>query len=403
MRVIVIGAGLGGLCLAQGLRRAGVDVVVYERDPGVTARFQGFRIGLAEQGLAALRGCLPGELHPLVEATLGDLTGPARAVDPWLRPLSEQPTAGVTAADRHVLRHILLAGLGDALRFGKELTAYHVRSDGRVDARFADGTGDTADLLVGADGINSAVRARLAPSVRPEDTGVRFVIGRTPLTDRFAGLVPGFGTRVVAQDVSMLLGLMRFRRSPGEAAAELAPGLSLPATADYLRWAMLLPPGHAPEPAPGRDGAQQTVLARTEGWHPELRAVVEAADPDNSTLLSIRVVRPGPRWPLGPVTLLGDAIHATSPSGGNGANTALRDADLLRSLLLDAHAGRRTLPDAVDAYERRMLRYGAEAVEHSLAALVPFLPPADGTASGGAQTAVAAAKGVSHPQPPSQP
>ncbi|MDT0447687.1 FAD-dependent oxidoreductase [Streptomyces hesseae] len=399
MRVIVIGAGLGGLCLAQGLRRAGIDVAVYERDAGVTARFQGFRIGLAEQGLAALRGCLPEELHPLVEATLGDLTGPARAVDPWLRPLSEHPMAGVIAADRHVLRHILLAGLDDdALRFGKELTTYHVRSDGRVEARFADGTSDTADLLVGADGINSAVRARLAPAVRPHDTGVRFVIGRTPLTDRFAGLVPGFGTRVVAQDVSMLLGLMRFRRSPREAAAELVPGLSLPGTADYLRWAMLLPPGRTPEPAPGRDGAQQTVLARTEGWHPELRAVVEAADPDNSTLLSIRVVRPGPRWPLGPVTLLGDAIHATSPSGGNGANTALRDADLLRTLLLDAHAGRRTLPDAVDAYERRMLRYGAEAVEHSLAALVPFLPPTDRTAA-----VVAAAGGVRHTSPQSQP
>ncbi|AZQ70141.1 FAD-dependent monooxygenase [Streptomyces luteoverticillatus] len=372
MRVIVIGAGLGGLCLAQGLRRAGVDVTVHEKDPGVTARFQGFRIGLAEQGRAALRGCLPEDLYSLVEATLGDMTGPARAVDPWLRPLGEYPMEGATAADRHVLRHILLAGLDGALCFGKELTDYHVRSDGRVEARFTDGTTDTADLLVGADGINSAVRARLAPDVRPHDTGVRFVIGRTPLTDRFAGLVPGFGTRVVDRDVSMLLGLMRFRRPPRGAAAELAPGLALPGTADYLRWAMLLPPGQAPEP--GRDGAQQTVLARTEGWHPEVRAVVEAADPDNSTLLSIRVVRPGPRWLLGPVTLLGDAIHATSPSGGNGANTALRDADLLRSLLVDAHAGRRTLPDAVDAYERRMLRYGAEAVEHSLAALGPFLP-----------------------------
>ncbi|MCC3775834.1 NAD(P)/FAD-dependent oxidoreductase [Streptomyces sp. UNOB3_S3] len=393
MRVIVIGAGLGGLCLAQGLRQAGIDVAVHERDPGVTARFQGFRIGLAEPGLAALRGCLPGDLHPLVEATLGDLTGPARTVDPLLRPLGEHPGKRATAADRHVLRHILLAGLDDALRFGKELTDYHVRSDGRVEARFADGTTDTADLLVGADGINSAVRARLAPAVRPDDTGVRFVIGRTPLTDRFAALVPGFGTRVVAQDVSMLLGLMRFRRPPHEAAAELAPGLPLPATADYLRWAMLLPPGQAPGAALGRDGAQQAVLARTEGWHPEVRAVVEAADPDNSVLLPIRVVRPGPRWPLGPVTLLGDAVHATSPSGGNGANTALRDADLLRSLLLDAHAGRRTLPDAVDAYERRMLRYGAEAVEHSLAAMVPFLQPADGTATGG----------VPHASAPSQP
>jgi 2-polyprenyl-6-methoxyphenol hydroxylase-like FAD-dependent oxidoreductase len=62
------------------------------------------------------------------------------------------------------------------------------------------------------------------------------------------------------------------------------------------------------------------------------------------------VVKPGGRWAPGPVTLLGDAIHATSPTGGNGANTALRDADLLRRCLIGANEGRQDLLSAVDDY-----------------------------------------------------
>jgi 2-polyprenyl-6-methoxyphenol hydroxylase-like FAD-dependent oxidoreductase len=113
-----------------------------------------------------------------------------------------------------------------------------------------------------------------------------------------------------------------------------------------------------------------------DGWHPELRALIEQADPDNSTLLSIRVVKPGERWAPGPVTLLGDAIHATSPTGGNGANTALRDADLLRRCLIEANEGRQDLLSAVDDYERQMFEYGAEAVHTSLEKLPAFAPEA---------------------------
>ncbi|WP_245374877.1 FAD-dependent oxidoreductase [Crossiella equi] len=94
------------------------------------------------------------------------------------------------------------------------------------------------------------------------------------------------------------------------------------------------------------------------GWHPELRALVESADPDNSTHLTIRVVEPGTRWHPGPVTLLGDAIHATSPTGGNGASTALREAALLRDHLTEAAHGRRPLLTALDTYEHQLVAQG---------------------------------------------
>ncbi|MFE7588666.1 FAD-dependent oxidoreductase [Kitasatospora sp. NPDC057512] len=76
------------------------------------------------------------------------------------------------------------------------------------------------------------------------------------------------------------------------------------------------------------------------------------------------------------MTALGDAIHATSPTGGNGANTALRDADLLRRRLIEADEGRRDLLSAVDGYERQVFEYSAEAVRSRIEKLPAFAPEA---------------------------
>lgn len=155
---------------------------------------------------------------------------------------------------------------------------------------------------------------------------------------------------------------------PG-ASISTKPEVTLPDTGDYVRWAMILPPNGSL----GTETPQQAVLSRIEGWHLDLQALIEQADPDNSTLLSIRVVEPRERWAPGPVTLLGDAIHATSPTGGNGANTALRDADLLRQCLIRSADGDVSLVDAVGDYERQMFEYGAEAVRQSLEALPAYV------------------------------
>jgi 2-polyprenyl-6-methoxyphenol hydroxylase-like FAD-dependent oxidoreductase len=375
MRVSVIGAGLGGLCLAQGLRGAGVDVDVYERDPAITARFQGYRLVLSPVGYEALRGCLPRRWHPLLDAILDDALVEPLILDPQLNKIGELgPARSGLVVDRHVLRHLLLTGL--TVHTDAALTGYGVLDHGgqdgdggRVEARFTHGHQTTADLLVGADGVGSAVRAVLSPQTVPTDTGVRFVIGRTPMTERFAGLSRAFGSKIVGDGLSLLLGAMRFRTPPKQAAEELAPEVTLPDIGDYVRWAMILPPNGSL----GAETPQEAVLSRIDGWHPDLRALVEEGDPDNSTLLSIRVVEPRERWAPGPVTLLGDAIHATSPTGGNGANTALRDADLLRRCLLQVTEGTQDLLDAVGEYERQMFEYGAEAVRHSLEALPAYV------------------------------
>ncbi|MGW4567497.1 FAD-dependent oxidoreductase [Streptomyces sp. NPDC004561] len=369
MRVSVVGAGLGGLCLAQGLRDAGIEVDVYERDPAITARFQGYRLVLDPVGFEALRSCLPQRWHPLLDAVVSDTYVERLALDAQLNKIGELgPARSGIVVDRHVLRHLLLTGL--TVHTGAALTGYDVLDDGRVEARFAQRDPATADLLVGADGVGSAVRQVLTPQTTPRDTGVRFVVGRTPLTEQFAGLSRAYGGKIVGDGVSLLLGAMRFPVPPKEAAEKLAPEVTLPDIHDYVRWAMILPSNGSL----GTLTAQEAALSRMKGWHPDLQALIEQADPDNGTLLSIGVVEPGERWAPGPVTLLGDAIHATSPTGGNGANTALRDADLLRRCLVEAAEGRQDLLTAVDSYERQMFEYGGEAVRHSLAALPAFVP-----------------------------
>jgi phytoene dehydrogenase-like protein len=71
LRVAVAGAGLGGLCLAQGLVRAGVDVQVYERDSALGARRQGYRLHVDARAGLSLEKCLPPALFRLFLATTG--------------------------------------------------------------------------------------------------------------------------------------------------------------------------------------------------------------------------------------------------------------------------------------------------------------------------------------------
>ncbi|MBD0690787.1 FAD-dependent oxidoreductase [Streptomyces sp. CBMA123] len=379
MKVLVAGAGIGGLCLAQGLVRAGVDVRVFEREDAADSRYQGFRIGLDAPGLDALRHCLPPRLHGLLEAVTGPLAGERRVVDEQLNELRRLgPTDGGTAADRHVLRQLLLAGLEDRVEFGRAVVGYKERADGRVAARLSDGGTVLGDLLVGADGVGSAVRRQLLPGAGVVALPGDSLLGRTPMTERLAALVPGAGTLVRGAGVSLLIGRMEFRRSPRLAAAELAPEVRLPDTGSYLRWVVMLPapltgePG-SPEPTDWT-GVRDRLLTLIDGWHPDLVELVRQSDVGNSSPLTIRYAEPVPHWGTGPVTLLGDAIHPMPPSAGQGANTAFRDAELLCRSLTAVHRGEAELTAAVEEYELQMLDRGFAAVADSLARLPEFAP-----------------------------
>jgi 2-polyprenyl-6-methoxyphenol hydroxylase-like FAD-dependent oxidoreductase len=385
LRVAVVGGGLGGLCLAQGLCRAdGVDVTVYERDPLPAGRRQGYRLHVDARAGLALERCLPPELFELFLATCGDPGRRFTVVTENLKVLHEvpydasadpfAPATLATSVDRRTLREVLASGLEERIVYGSELSRYEMDGD-VVRLHFADGREAEADVLVGADGVNSAVRRQYLPRAKVTDTGSRCVYGRTPLTPEALELLPaplhaGF-MAVVGGPVGMAAGLVRFRRRPEEAAAAIAPSARLSPAGDYLMWAV-----SASEDRFGVPGAELSAMSPAElharaagmikSWNRNLRTLQSLAEVDETFLVHVRSCEPTPAWQPSRVTVLGDAIHAMSPARGSGANTALQDAGELCTALTGAAAqGGGKLLEAIGEYETRMREYGYAAVAAS--------------------------------------
>jgi 2-polyprenyl-6-methoxyphenol hydroxylase-like FAD-dependent oxidoreductase len=145
--VIVVGGGIGGLCLAQGLRKNGVAVEVFERDLAAGSRWEGYRIHVDPAGARSLRACLPDVLWEAFLATSGAggdfafLTEQLEVLmvveESIMYPGAADPAEGHYAVDRATLRRLLLAGLQDVVHFDAEFTSYEVGEDGRVTAVFA--------------------------------------------------------------------------------------------------------------------------------------------------------------------------------------------------------------------------------------------------------------------------
>lgn len=378
VRIAVAGAGLGGLCLAQGLRRAGADVTVYERDDGLAGRRQGYRLHLDARAGLALQQCLRPELLAAFQATCGQPSTRLTVMSERLRVLKEvtavdsdadryAPGTLSTSVNRLTLREVLAAGLDDAIVPGREVTGYDASGKG-VRVRFADGQEAEADVLVGADGVNSAVRRQYLPAAEPADTGVRCVYGKTPLRPAVLELLPaaleaGF-TAVIGGRLGMATGLVRFRNRPEQVA-----GVRLSAAGDYLMWGLTGDRGQFGVPderllamSPAELHALSATLIRR--WHPDLRALHAMADLEETFAVRIRTSPAIAAWLPSRVTVLGDAIHAMSPAGGSGANTALRDAAQLCGALTTAADGD-DITTAIGQYEHQMRDYGYAAVAAS--------------------------------------
>ncbi|WP_254125169.1 FAD-dependent oxidoreductase [Amycolatopsis sp. CA-230715] len=368
MRVIVVGAGLAGLTLAQGLRGAGIDVAVYERDDPLV-RTQGVSLHVDDRGTEALRACLPSAHAAMVEATMGgprEQTLTLSEVDGALTVAGAQPSDGVAGrarpgrqVHRPLLRAVLLTGLEDVVRFGAEFTRFEQRADGTVRAWFADGGTDTADVLVGADGIGSAVRRQYLPHARVVNTGRRMLMGATALRAvADTGLLELIGhspASVRVNGTMMVLGALRFTESPVAARQRWLPALPLNAVAqveDYVMWALPITReqlGSAGSPAAVWRRAKEL----TADLPPALRSVVAEAWPDSTRALRGGTIPPIPGWPAGPVTVIGDAIHLAPGFGGN---LAMRDAHHLCESLVQTYHGRLDLIDAIGVYENTMRR-----------------------------------------------
>jgi 2-polyprenyl-6-methoxyphenol hydroxylase-like FAD-dependent oxidoreductase len=366
-RILIAGAGVGGLALAQALHRGGLDVAVYERDPTPAVRNQGYRIHIDADGNEALRACLPARVLDLVRDTSGINGDLVASYTDQLEPVMAQEFPGVgddviTNVDRNAFRRGLLDGLDGQVRFGRTVTGYRVTDRGRVRAEFAEGGSDEGDLLIGADGSRSAVRRQLLPQATVRDLGLRCLYGRMLITEKTQTLIPAAFNRGfiwVADEKGQGAGFAPVRFRCGDGAQDY-----LMTTFVATRQALGVPDEEL-FALPPEDLWKITVKA-ADGWHPAVQALFAHADTGTFFPIAIRASERLEAWPPGPVTLLGDAVHAMPPTGGVGANTALRDAATLASELLAAAPGAQSLTGAVAAYERVMLPRGFDTVDSSL-------------------------------------
>jgi 2-polyprenyl-6-methoxyphenol hydroxylase-like FAD-dependent oxidoreductase len=373
MKVLIAGAGLGGLCLAHGLRQAGVEVQVLERRPSPADQPASYGIHLNQDGLAALHACLPAANWAQLDAAAQPARDTVRFWDQRLQVLAEidhEPAGPVTdpvtrrrAVSRTALRDALLTGLNtqtsspaDIIQWGVPVNGYTEGPGGGVVVHSGDGRHLATDLLVGADGANSRIRGQLLPTLSRQELGILNVAGRVPLTRDVASHLPA---ALIDGAVNNIV-----PSGPGWMFISTWPAIgSAPATDEpLLVWAWAAGRARYPADVDKLPPAQlrDLVAGWLTGWVPALSDLVARTDPASVALVPLRTMPPLPAWPAARVTLLGDAIHNMTPMAGIGANTALRDADQLRRALLDPEpAG---LTARVGRYEQQMRGYANQAL-----------------------------------------
>jgi 2-polyprenyl-6-methoxyphenol hydroxylase-like FAD-dependent oxidoreductase len=218
--------------------------------------------------------------------------------------------APTVAIHRAALQRLLAEALetaGIEIEMGAEIATYLEGKD-RVTVRLRDGGWREGALLIGADGLRSAVRAQLLGDGEPLYAGYTC----------WRGVTPEGGPQ------------------PAETTESWGPGRRfgiVPIGQDWTYWYATLnaPPGGRDEP--GR--VRESLLRLFAGWHPPVREVLEAT-PEEAILRNDILHRlPVRKWGEGRVTLLGDAAHPMTPNLGQGACQAIEDAVVLADCLTD--------------------------------------------------------------------
>ena len=374
-RVLIVGAGIGGLALAAGLRRHGFDVRVVDRDSDVAAT-GGYHITLDGRAQRALRQLVEPDSFERLLASASALRLRDRDCfwDRRGRLLGHGPELGADPSvdvDRITLRLLLAEAAGDTLELDHTVTGVGRGRDGRPFATTVDRSPLSADLVVGADGTHSVVARYLAGGPTNRPVGIIGFSGRTPVEalseDEQHRLGPRSSLAVGPHGAALYVGFL----DPVGRAVLDAPHLSRAVTMGptYI-WGAMFPESGRTEVFRGLSGArlrdELVMRFRELGWGKRPLEVIERTDPDSAAAFRFNAASTRPQdlapWPAGSITALGDAVHATPPTAGMGAGAAIRDAESLLHELIAVRDGTKTLRVGVSDFEAEMRLRGAEVI-----------------------------------------
>jgi salicylate hydroxylase len=332
-RIIIIGAGIGGLAAGLALQRRGFKVAIYERAPEVREIGAGVIIAPnarralrdlgVDEALEAISSCVP------VRHVCNYATGAIVEANQTQK-IVEQHGMGMLQVHRGDLHRLLMEAVHandrQALRPGHEFTGLEQDANG-VSVSFANRASDRADVVIGADGNASAVRSLLFPGEAPKFNG----------QVAFRALVPDELVPATVRQLQMAMHpapkryLLHYPLRGGRIMNLIGCGQS--ASWEEEGWAI---------PATNEEFANAY-----SDFAPDILTLIRNVPPGALFKWGLRDREPLKTWTLGRVTMLGDAAHPMTPFLGQGACMAIEDALLLGR----AFAASETVHEALARYE----------------------------------------------------
>jgi len=349
-RVLIAGAGIGGLAAASSLMKAGHTVEIYEQAPQLAEIGAGIQVSanamhvlryLGLEDAIARVGVQPGAYVFRLHDTGEEIQ--RFSLSEEHERMHGAPYRQLHRADMHeILAARARAADPGVVRLNHKAMGFTESADG-VELHFADGTSARGDLLIGADGLKSVVRKQFlgdAPATYTGDAAWRLLVPteRLPadLLERVMSVFMGPEGHVVsyyprAGSLLNFVGCVETDQVSDES------------------WTQKLP--------------WDEFKAQFKGWHPAIQTIIDAADKDQCYRWSLFNRPPIRNWSTGRVTLLGDAAHPTLPYLAQGAVMAIEDGAVLTRAL----AMTNSIPEALQLYQRNRVDRTARIVLQSSA------------------------------------
>jgi salicylate hydroxylase len=347
-KILIVGAGLGGLSAASCLIKAGFDVEVYEQAPALAEVGAGIQI--SANAMHVMRhlglGDAIAELGVKPGGYVFRLHDTGEIIQQFSLSAEHERQHGAPYVQMHRADlHDLLAARARALKpdvihLNKRATGFTEDADG-ITLAFADGTSARGDILVGADGLKSVVARQIVgeiPATYTGDAAWRVTVPVERLPKNF--LEPVMNV---------------FMGPGGHAVCYYLRGGRL------LTFVGIIETDDVSEESWTEKFPWEQLKADFAGWHPTIQAVIDTADRDFCYRWSLHNRPPVRGWSTARATLLGDAAHATLPYLAQGAAMAIEDGAVLARALRQAAS----VPEALDLYQRNRVDRTARIVEQS--------------------------------------